>query len=107
MFSCEICEIFKNTYVEEHLPADASINAAFARNSGFVGSEKQIPFSKPIARAMSASRKLQLLVMLLCFSIYLFPLDYESMLVVYHGSNFITDLVFVDREVIQRRIITH
>ena len=46
---------------------------------------------------MSASRKLQLLVMLLCFSIYLFPLDYESMLVVYHGSNFITDLVFVDR----------
>ena len=26
MFSSEICEIFKNTYFEEHLPADASIN---------------------------------------------------------------------------------
>ena len=26
MFSCEICEIFKNTYFEEHLPTDASIN---------------------------------------------------------------------------------
>ena len=24
--SCEICEIFKNTYFEEHLPTDASIN---------------------------------------------------------------------------------
>ena len=26
MFSCEICEIFKNTYFEEHVPTDASIN---------------------------------------------------------------------------------
>ena len=26
MFSCEICEIFKNTYFEEYLPTDASIN---------------------------------------------------------------------------------
>ena len=26
MFSSEICEIFKNTYFEEHLPTDASIN---------------------------------------------------------------------------------
>ena len=26
MFSCETCEIFKNTYVEEHLPTDISIN---------------------------------------------------------------------------------
>ena len=26
MFSCEIFEIFKNTYFEEHLPADTSIN---------------------------------------------------------------------------------
>ena len=26
MFSCEICEIFKNSYFEEHLPADTSIN---------------------------------------------------------------------------------
>ena len=25
MFSCEIYEIFKNTYFEEHLPTDASI----------------------------------------------------------------------------------
>ena len=23
---CETCEIFKNTYVEEHLPTDVSIN---------------------------------------------------------------------------------
>ena len=26
MFSCEICEIFKNTCFEEHLPTNASIN---------------------------------------------------------------------------------
>ena len=26
MFSCEICEIFYNTYFEEHLPTDASVN---------------------------------------------------------------------------------
>ena len=26
MFSCEICKIIKNTYFEEHLPTDASIN---------------------------------------------------------------------------------
>ena len=26
MFSCEIYEIFKNTYFEEHLPTDASTN---------------------------------------------------------------------------------
>ena len=26
MFSCKICEIFKNTYFEEHLPTDAFIN---------------------------------------------------------------------------------
>ena len=26
MFSCEICDIFKNNYFEEHLPTDASIN---------------------------------------------------------------------------------
>ena len=28
MFFCEICGIFKNTYFEEHLPTDASINEA-------------------------------------------------------------------------------
>ena len=27
VFSCEYCEIFKNTYVEEHLQAAASVNA--------------------------------------------------------------------------------
>ena len=26
MFSCGICEIFKNIYLEEHIPTDASIN---------------------------------------------------------------------------------
>ena len=26
MFLCKISEIFKNTYLEEHLPTDASIN---------------------------------------------------------------------------------
>ena len=26
MFSCEICEIFKSTYFEEHRPANASVN---------------------------------------------------------------------------------
>ena len=30
MFSCEICEIFKNTYFEEHLPADASTKETHA-----------------------------------------------------------------------------
>ena len=26
MFSCKICEIFKNIYFEEYLPTDASLN---------------------------------------------------------------------------------
>ena len=26
MFSCKICEIFKNIYFEEYLPKDASLN---------------------------------------------------------------------------------
>ena len=36
MFSCEIYEIFKNTYFEEYLPTDASTNEKEARNSRFV-----------------------------------------------------------------------
>ena len=27
MFSCEICELFKNTYFEEHLQTAASVSA--------------------------------------------------------------------------------
>ena len=30
MFSYEICEIFKSTYFEEYLPADASTNETHA-----------------------------------------------------------------------------
>ena len=51
MFSCEICEIFKNTYFEERPLTDGSINERLVKNS----------FSKAIANAISASRKLQFL----------------------------------------------
>ena len=75
MFSCNIGEIFKNTYSEEHLSTDASINERQQETHALSG-KKRIPFSKPMARATSASRKLQLLefdsiteLVLLCFSI--------------------------------------
>ena len=53
MFSFEICDIFKKTYFEEHLLTDSSINEKQQEPHALLG--------KPIARAISASRKLQLL----------------------------------------------
>ena len=63
MFSCEICEIFKNTYFEEHLPTDASINERQQETHALSGkkNESRLLFSKAIANAISASRKLQFL----------------------------------------------
>ena len=61
MFSCEICEIFKNTCFEENLPTDASINERQQETHALSG-KKRIPyFSKAIANAISAPRKLQFL----------------------------------------------
>ena len=37
MFSCEICEIFKNTYFEEHLPTDDFINERQQKTHGLSG----------------------------------------------------------------------
>ena len=35
VFSCEYCEIFKNTYFEKHLPTDASGLFLYSSNCGF------------------------------------------------------------------------
>ena len=61
IFSCEICEIFKNTYFEERPPTDASINERQQETHALSGkkNESRILFSKAIANAISASRKLQ------------------------------------------------
>ena len=56
MFSYQICEIFKSTYFEEYLPADASTNETHA----LLRKKKRIICIKPIARTMSALRNLQL-----------------------------------------------
>ena len=56
-----MCEIFKNTYFEEHLPIDASINKRQQETHAWSGKKNESHLVKPIARAMSASRKLQLL----------------------------------------------
>ena len=63
MFSCEICEIFKNTYFEERPPTDASINERQQETHALSGKKNQtrILFCKAIANAISASRKLQFL----------------------------------------------
>ena len=63
MFACEICEIFKNTYSEERPPTDASINKRQQETHALSGkkNESRILFSKAIANAISASRKLQFL----------------------------------------------
>ena len=53
MFSFEICDIFKKTYFEEHLLSDTPINEKQQEPHALLG--------KSIARAISASRKLQLL----------------------------------------------
>ena len=54
MFSCEIYEFFKNTYFQEHLPADASINERQQVTRTLLGKTNKSQL------IMSASRKLQL-----------------------------------------------
>ena len=63
MFSCEICEIFRNTYFEERPPTDASINERQQETHALSGKENEsrILFSEAIPNAISASRKLQFL----------------------------------------------
>ena len=41
MFSCEICEIFKNTCFEEHLPTDASINEVQQETHALLGKKNE------------------------------------------------------------------
>ena len=41
MFSCEICEIFKKTYFEEHMPTDASINKRRQETRAFSGKKNK------------------------------------------------------------------
>ena len=39
-FTNEICENFKNTYFEEHLPTDASINKRQQKTHALLGKKK-------------------------------------------------------------------
>ena len=41
MLSCEICEIFKNTYFEEHLRTDASINEKQQETQALLGKKNE------------------------------------------------------------------
>ena len=41
MFSFEICETFKNTYFEEHLPADSSINERLQETHALLGKKSK------------------------------------------------------------------
>ena len=41
VFSCEICEIFKSTYFEEHLPMDASINERQQETHALLGKKNE------------------------------------------------------------------
>ena len=41
MFTCEICEIFKNTYFGEHLPTDASINDRQQETHALLGKKNE------------------------------------------------------------------
>ena len=42
MFSCEICETFKNTYFEENLPTDASINEKQQETQALSGKKNEL-----------------------------------------------------------------
>ena len=48
MFSCEICEMFKNTYLEEHLPTDASINERQQQNHALLGKKNESSLVNPV-----------------------------------------------------------
>ena len=41
MFSYEICEIFKSTYFEQHLPTDASINEKQQETHALSGKKRE------------------------------------------------------------------
>ena len=41
MLSCEICEVFKNIYFEEHLPTDASINERQQETHALLGKKNE------------------------------------------------------------------
>ena len=42
MFSCKICEIFKNAYCEEYLPTDASINERQQETHALLGKKNEL-----------------------------------------------------------------
>ena len=41
MLSCEICEVFKNIYFEEHLPTDAFINERQQETHALLGKKNE------------------------------------------------------------------
>ena len=47
MFSCEICENFKNTYFEEHLPTDPSINERQQETQALSGKKNKSRLATP------------------------------------------------------------
>ena len=61
MYSCEISKIFKEAYIEEHLPRDASITERQQETHALLGKKNESHFTKHMARAMNVYRKLHLL----------------------------------------------
>ena len=49
MFSCEICEIFKNTYFGKHLPTDASINERQQETHALLGKRNESYLVNPVS----------------------------------------------------------
>ena len=74
-FLMKICKIFKNTYLEKHLPADASINERQEETNVFLG-KKNVSQLANISRVALLS---YLTSVALLFNFI--PLDYEFMVV--------------------------
>ena len=49
MFSCEISEIFKTIYFEEHLPTDASINERQQETQALLGKKNESYLVNPVS----------------------------------------------------------
>ena len=53
MFFCQICEIFKNTYFEEHLPTDTSINERQLETQALLGKKNESYLVNPVSYPVS------------------------------------------------------
>ena len=78
MFSCEICDIFKNNYFEEHLPTDASIND---RQQETLCRERKTNPIKQLLKITDTWIWLSYFTSVALLFNFI-PLDYESMVVV-------------------------